>query len=80
MSKRTEKSFEEQMTRLEVIVGKLEDRETPLEEALTLFQEGLELSNALKDKLRTVEDRIRVLIEQADGTLTTRPAPELEMD
>jgi exodeoxyribonuclease VII small subunit len=80
MAKKSEKSLEEQLARLDEIVSRLESRETPLEEALTLFEEGLALSQILRERLKGVEDRIRILVEKAEGTVTTSPAPELDED
>lgn len=61
-------SFEEAMSQLEVIVNKLEENEVPLEEAITLFQRGIELSKLCNKTLQRVEDQMdRILSE--DGSL-----------
>lgn len=61
-------SFEEAMSQLEVIVNKLEDNEVPLEEAISLFQRGIELSQLCNKTLQRVEDQMdRILSE--DGAL-----------
>jgi exodeoxyribonuclease VII small subunit len=60
MPKRVEKSgksFEEDMRRLEEIVGKLESG-APLEEALNLYEEGIKLSSKLELKLSEIEKRV----------------------
>lgn len=71
-----ELSFEEAMERLETVVSQLEAGEVPLEEAIALFQEGMELSKVCNKKLTDVEYKIEMLMEK-EGQLT--PAPfELE--
>lgn len=52
-------SFEEDIKRVEEIAQKLSSSQTPLEEAITLFEEGMALTKALEktltDAKRTVE-------------------------
>ena len=54
-------SFEESITILESITNKLEAGNIPLEEALDLFQEGIELSKFCEKKLTEVEQKIEIL-------------------
>ena len=54
-------SFEESITKLESITNKLEAGNIPLEEALDLFQEGIELSKFCEKKLTEVEQKIEIL-------------------
>jgi len=49
------KTFEESLSELEALVGKLEQGEVPLEEALTTFQQGMKLSKELTDILKKAE-------------------------
>ncbi|HPZ15240.1 MAG TPA: exodeoxyribonuclease VII small subunit [Sphaerochaeta sp.] len=52
-------SFEEDIKKVEEIAQKLSSSQTPLEEAITLFEEGMALTKALEktlsDAKRTVE-------------------------
>ncbi len=66
MSK-TELSFEQAMEQLEQIVSKLENGDVPLETAIELFQEGMELSRLCGGKLEQVEQKIEMLIETEQG-------------
>ena len=50
--------FEDQMKRLEEIVGKLEAGETDMDESISLYEEGLELSRKLKKQLQNFEKKI----------------------
>jgi exodeoxyribonuclease VII small subunit len=60
MPKKSEKnnpSFEDDMSRLEEIVGKLEAG-VPVEEALLLYEEGMKLSGKLETKLSDIEKKV----------------------
>lgn len=61
-----ELSFEAAMERLEQIVQQLEQGDAPLEQAIELFQEGMQLSRFCNQKLEQVERKIEMLIEE-DG-------------
>ncbi len=67
-----ELSFEVAMKRLEAVVEQLEGGEVPLEEAIALFQEGMELSRVCNRKLTDVEHKIEMLLEK-EGQLTPTP-------
>ena len=43
-----EKTFEQQLQKLEQIVNNLEKGNVPLEEAMAQFKEGIDLSNTLQ--------------------------------
>ena len=66
-----EKSFEDAMAQLEEIVHKLETGDVPLEEAIQLFQDGMNLSKICSDKLQQVEKQVQLLIEE-DGVLSKK--------
>ena len=55
-------SFEAAMARLEIIVGQLEQGETPLEEALTLFEEGTKLMKQCGSLLDKAEQKVTKLV------------------
>lgn len=61
-------SFEQQLRRLEAIVGELESEQIELERALALFEEGVTCLRAATEELRTVEARVQRLVERADGS------------
>lgn len=67
-----EKSFEEAMTELEVIVTKLEKGEATLEESISNFQQGIELSKYCAAKLDDAEKKISVLIQDEEGNLVEK--------
>jgi exodeoxyribonuclease VII small subunit len=59
-------SFEEAMSKLEQIVDKLEEGDVPLEEAISFYKEGMELSMLCHDKLKSVEEQLTQIITE-DG-------------
>jgi exodeoxyribonuclease VII small subunit len=59
--------FEQRLSQLEAIVGRLEQGELPLEESVRLFEEGMKLSESCKKELNDAEGRIQLLIERAGG-------------
>lgn len=66
MSEQKELSFEEAMEKLEEVVAKLEQGDVPLEEAISMFQEGMTLSKLCHDKLQSVENSMDRILHQ-DG-------------
>jgi exodeoxyribonuclease VII small subunit len=64
--------FEESLQRLETIVSELEKGEIPLERALTLFEEGIQLSNSCRKELEEAEGKVEILLKQ-NGKLQPEP-------
>ena len=61
-------TFEEQMNRLEEIVGKLESEEISLEKALDLFEEGTAIVKSAQKKLKESRLKVqKVLGEEGDN-------------
>lgn len=54
-------TYEAAMGELEQLVGQLESGEMPLEQLLSGYQRGAQLVEHCRDKLRSVEDQIKVL-------------------
>jgi exodeoxyribonuclease VII small subunit len=63
-------SYETDIARIETIVGELERSEVPLDDALRLFEEGIERLRAASAALMQAEARVRKLIEDSDGGFT----------
>lgn len=59
-------TFQQSMSRLEQIVNTLNNQNVELEEAMTLFKEGLELSKTCQKQLDYFEHEMNQLIEK-DG-------------
>ena len=56
-------SFKQSMDRLDEIIARLNQNEVELEEAITLFEEGLKLVKQCDARLKQFEKRVSVLIE-----------------
>jgi len=65
-------SFESSLHRLEQIVKKLEAGELPLDDALKLFEEGINLSQQCQKQLEEAENKVEILLKKADGKLVAR--------
>jgi exodeoxyribonuclease VII small subunit len=63
-------SYETDIARIETIVDELERSEVPLDDALRLFEEGIERLRAASAALMQAEARVRKLIEESDGGFT----------
>lgn len=57
-----EATFEDNLRRLEEVVGKLEQGELPLDDAIKLYQEGMRLSKLCSERLSAVESEIKKLV------------------
>lgn len=64
--------FEECLERLEKIVQELEKGEVPLEKSLTLFEEGMQLSNSCRTQLEQAEGKVEILLKK-NGKLQPEP-------
>lgn len=68
-----QQSFEKAMERLEEIVTLLENGKASLDESLAIFEEGVALVTFCNEKLTEAEQRVRVLVEDKDGTAKEVP-------
>ena len=59
-----EKSFENLFQRLEEIVREMESEDLQLEKSLTLFEEGVKLSEQLRGQLSGVEQKVSELMDK----------------
>jgi exodeoxyribonuclease VII small subunit len=64
--------FEECLQRLEEVVNQLERGEVPLEQALKLFEEGVQLSGSCRKELEEAEGKVQILLKQ-NGKLQAEP-------
>lgn len=68
MPKEKTTTFEEDLKQLEEIVSKLENGETPLDDAIKEFTKAIELTKKCNSKLTEAEEKITQLVNE-DGTL-----------
>ena len=62
--------FETALAELEKTVAKLECDDTPLDEALKLYEKGVELVRICNERLGSAEKKIKLLKEGKDGLMT----------
>ncbi len=75
-SEQPELNFEEAMARLEQIVRALEGGNVPLDESLTLYEEGVKLVKLCSARLENAEKRIKILVDSGNGTLVEQDFAE----
>lgn len=61
------KGFEERLARLEELNEKISEGNIPLDEAVSLFEEGIKLAKSLEKDLSKVERRVELLVNQPDA-------------
>lgn len=65
--------FEKSLARLEEVVRRLESPQLSLDEAMKLFEEGVELSHECQKQLEEAEGRVEILLKKADGKMVAEP-------
>ncbi len=65
--------FERSLARLEEVVRRLENANLSLDEAMKLFEEGVELSRECQKQLEEAEGRVEILLKKADGKVVAEP-------
>jgi exodeoxyribonuclease VII small subunit len=65
-------TFEAGLQQLENIVKEMETGELPLERAITLFEQGMKLSEACRKQLEEAETRVEILTRRA-GEVQPQP-------
>lgn len=71
-------TIEQRLARLEAIVAALENEQTDLSSALTLFEEGVVCLREAAGSLAEAETRVKRLTELADGALVVEEFDEHE--
>lgn len=68
MAEKKELSFEENLSKLEEIVKKLESGDTPLDDAIKEFNEAMNLAKVCDEKLKKAEESLTKIVGE-DGKL-----------
>lgn len=66
-------AFEQSLARLEEIVRRMESANLPLDEAMKLFEEGMQLSRDCQKQLEQAEARVEILLKKAGGEMVAQP-------
>lgn len=71
----TKIDFEKSLSKLEQVVEKLEAGDQTLEDALKLFEEGINLTRNCQQALKQAEDKITILTQQNEEWLAESEQP-----
>ncbi len=66
-------TFEEAMIALDNAVSKLESGALSLDESLATFEEAVNLIKVCNEKISSAEQKVKMLIENADGSVSDVP-------
>ncbi len=66
--------FEEAMMQLEKIVQQLETGDVPLEDSISLYKQGMELSAFCQQKLQHAEKQLITIVDETGETAAFDPA------
>ena len=64
IKKKKENNFENALNRLEEISDLLENEDTPLEDSIKLFEEGIELKEFCEEKLKSAKLKIDKIVKK----------------
>ena len=73
-------SFEEGLKRLEAIAAQMENGDLPLEELLSLYEEGVKLSGELNEKLNAAEGRMMEVRKNRMGETMVEPTDAVQQE
>ena len=68
MAKKNDMTFEQALSRVDEIVRALERGDAPLDESLSLFEEGTALIKKCAKQLDAAEQKVTALRKSADGS------------
>ena len=71
MNKKKDNNFESALKRLEEISDLLENEDTPLEDSIKLFEEGIELKEFCEDKLKSAKLKIDKIVKRNKSLIST---------
>ena len=71
MNKKKENNFESALNRLEEISDLLENEDTPLEDSIKLFEEGIELKEFCEEKLKSAKLKIDKIVKRNKSLSST---------
>jgi len=69
-------SLESSLKRLEEIVEKLEHGKASLDDAMVLYEEGIQISKECAEKLKAAELKIKKLSKDVEGQFTLNESDE----
>ncbi len=70
------KNFEERLAKLETLNDRMREGNLPLEEAVSIFEEGISLARSLEKDLSKIERKIEILVNKPESP---EEKPNLEL-
>ncbi len=70
------KKFEDELKRLEEIVDEIKDNKVPIEDAISMFEEGMKISRFLEKEIEKMEGKVNILL---NSPLKEDEKPVLEL-
>ncbi|MBQ0163470.1 MAG: exodeoxyribonuclease VII small subunit [Treponema sp.] len=74
------KNFEKNLERLEEITEKIKSKDISLEEALSSFEEGIQLAKGMEKEIDRIEGKIQILMNQPAPDSDENPELDLFAD
>lgn len=75
------KSFEENLSRLEELTNNIRKSDISLEDALSTFEEGIQLAKTLEKDIEKIEGKIQILMNQPVKSETSdSSAPQITIE
>lgn len=66
-------SFEQALSKLETVVRKMESGEAPLEDAISMYEEGMKLKAHCEKKLAEAKMRVDKIVVSGNGAPDVQP-------
>lgn len=73
MAKKSNLSFEEAIDALEDCVAKLESGKLTLDESMAQFENAVQLVRACTEKIESAKQRVRIITDSDDGSISDKP-------
>lgn len=70
------KSFEQRLQELEKLNEQIKSPDTPLQEAIALFEKAASTAKSLEKELRDAERRVEILLKDEQGEDVLKPLDE----
>ena len=80
MENQKEVSFEEAMQKLSGLSNQIEKGELSLDEAMTVYQQALELVKVCNARLTEAEQQVKLIAEQEDGMVEFKDFKPIDGD
>lgn len=70
-------NFEQKLATLEQLSAKIKNSDLPLEEALSVFEQGIKLSKGLEKELAKIENKVQILMNNPSKENDDKPELDL---